>query len=63
MLRSISQVFDEIAKTMADPAVLERTGEEAEQQMRERSDAGTLDPERALLLWRIVYSAKNLPED
>jgi hypothetical protein len=60
---SIRQIFDEIAKTMTDPAVLERTEEKAEQQVRERSDAGTLDPERALLLWRIVDSAKNLPED
>jgi hypothetical protein len=63
MFQSISQILDEIAATMADPAVLAQTGEEAERQVEELSDAGTLDPEQARMYWRMVDSAKDLPED
>jgi hypothetical protein len=42
---------------------LEQTGKEAERQVEERSDAGTLDPEQARMYWRMVDSAKTLPED
>jgi hypothetical protein len=63
MLKSISQILDEIAAVMADPAVLAQTGEEAEQQVEELSDAGTLDPDQARMYWRMVDSAKDLPED
>ena len=63
MFQSISQILDEIAAVMADPAVLEQTGKEAERQVEERSDAGTLDPEQARMYWRMVDSANPPPED